>query len=136
MRVLGIDPGTRFMGFGVVEESRGQLTHIGHGVIRTDPSQALELRLRTLHSELGRAVALFRPHAMAVEGVFTCRNARSALILGHARGVALLAASQADLRVFEYAPARVKRSVGAGGAAAKDAVARMVKTFLKMESLE
>ncbi|HZI03639.1 MAG TPA: crossover junction endodeoxyribonuclease RuvC [Archangium sp.] len=136
MRVLGIDPGSRFMGYGVVEERRGRLVHVGHGVIKVDPDAPLELRLKELHGGLLTAVKLYKPQAVAVEGVFAFRNARSALILGHARGVALLAAAQVGLTVHEYPPARVKRSVGAGGAADKDAVARMVCTFLQLEEIE
>jgi len=136
LRVLGIDPGSRFMGYGVVEERRGRLAHVGHGVIKVDTDAPLELRLKELHDSLLTALKLYKPQAVAVEGVFTFRNARSALILGHARGVALLAAAQVGLPVHEYAPARVKRSVGAGGAADKDAVARMVCTFLELEEIE
>jgi crossover junction endodeoxyribonuclease RuvC len=136
VRVLGIDPGSRFMGYGVVEERRGRLSHVGHGVIKVDPDAPLELRLKELHDALLTALRLYKPEAVAVEGVFTFRNARSALILGHARGVALLAAAQVGLSVHEYPPARVKRSVGAGGAADKDAVARMVCTFLHLEEIE
>ena len=109
MRVLGIDPGSRFMGYGVVEERRGRLAHVGHGVIKVDADAPLELRLKELHDSLLTALKLYKPQAVAVEGVFTFRNARSALILGHARGVALLAAAQVGLSVHEYAPARVKR---------------------------
>ena len=136
MRVLGIDPGSRFMGYGVVEERRGRLAHVGHGVIKVDADAPLELRLKELHDSLLTALKLYKPQSVAVEGVFTFRNARSALILGHARGVALLAAAQVGLPVHEYAPARVKRSVGASGAADKDAVARMVCTFLELEEIE
>ncbi|NVJ05781.1 crossover junction endodeoxyribonuclease RuvC [Myxococcus sp. AM001] len=134
MRVLGVDPGSRFMGFGVVEEKRGRLVHVGHGVIKGDPALPLSDRLRDLHGALTAALVKYRPDAVAVEGVFTFRNARSALVLGHARGVALLAAAQAGLAVFEYAPAKVKKAVGAGGADGKDAVARMVRTFLELEA--
>ena len=136
MRVLGVDPGSRFMGYGVVEERRGRLTHVGHGVIKVDPDAPLAHRLMVLHAELTGALSKYRPGAVSVEGVFTFRNARSALVLGHARGVALLAAAQAGLPVFEYPPARVKRSVGAGGADGKDAVARMVCALLKLEAIE
>ena len=136
MRVLGVDPGSRFMGYGVVEERRGRLVHVGHGVIKVDADAALHLRLKELHGALETALRLYRPQAVAVEGVFTFRNARSALVLGHARGVALLAAAQAGLPVYEYAPAKVKKAVGAGGADGKDAVARMVRTFLKIDEVE
>ncbi|WP_338865032.1 crossover junction endodeoxyribonuclease RuvC [Myxococcus stipitatus] len=136
MRVLGVDPGSRFMGYGVVEEKRGRLVHVGHGVIKVDETAPLAFRLKELHAALCAQLAKFRPEAVAVEGVFTFRNARSALVLGHARGVALLAAAQVSLPVFEYPPAKVKKSVGAGGADGKDAVARMVRTFLGLEASE
>ncbi|MBJ6762040.1 crossover junction endodeoxyribonuclease RuvC [Myxococcaceae bacterium JPH2] len=134
MRVLGVDPGSRFMGYGVVEDRRGKLVHVGHGVIKVHESAPLADRLRDLHHALSEAIARYKPTAVAVEGVFTFRNARSALVLGHARGVALLAAAQAGLAVHEYPPARVKKSVGAGGADGKDAVARMVRTFLDLDA--
>lgn len=124
------------MGYGVVEERRGRLVHVGHGVIKVDPDAPLHHRLMVLHAELTGLLGQFRPKAVAVEGVFTFRNARSALVLGHARGVALLAAAQAGLPVYEYPPARVKRSVGAGGADGKEAVARMVGSLLKIEVIE
>ncbi|WP_046718255.1 crossover junction endodeoxyribonuclease RuvC [Myxococcus fulvus] len=136
MRVLGVDPGSRFMGYGVVEEKRGRLVHVGHGVIKVDEDAPLALRLKELHAALSAQLAHFRPEAVAVEGVFTFRNARSALVLGHARGVALLAAAQVALPVFEYPPAKVKKSVGAGGADGKDAVARMVKTLLGLQAVD
>lgn len=135
MRVVGIDPGSRFMGYGVVEHGRGRACHVGHGVIRTDAEAPLESRLGELFSSLQQVFTLYRPEAVAVEGVFTFRNARSALILGHARGVALLAATQAGLAVHEYAPARVKRAVGAGGGVGKEAVARMVALQLGLPEL-
>ena len=137
IRVLGIDPGSRYLGFGLVEQRGRVLVHIGHGVVRTDPREPLALRLRQLHEALADVVATFRPDVVAVEGVLTHKNARSALILGHARGVALLMAAQAGLSVHEYAPARVKRSVGAGGNDGKGSVARMVTTLLRLtEPLE
>jgi crossover junction endodeoxyribonuclease RuvC len=136
VRVLGVDPGSRFMGYGVVEERRGKLVHVAHGVIKVDPEAPLHHRLMVLHAELSGVLRLHKPDAVAVEGVFTFRNARSALVLGHARGVALLAAAQAKLAVHEYPPAKVKRSVGAGGADGKDAVARMVCSLLKIEVID
>jgi crossover junction endodeoxyribonuclease RuvC len=135
LRVLGIDPGSRFMGYGVVEETGGKLRHLGHGVIRAGDG-ALELRLKHIGQQLRLALKEYEPEAVAVEGVFTLRNPRSALILGHARGVALLVAAEGGLPVHEYSPARVKRAVGAGGADGKDAVARMVRTFLQVGEIE
>lgn len=137
MLVLGIDPGSRFLGYGLVEWRSNRATHIGSGVVRADAKAPLHQRLGTIFADLKQVVDLFKPDAVAVEGVFTHKNARSALILGHARGVALLLAAQAGLEVFEYAPARVKKSVGAGGNDSKDSVARMVERLLQLtEPLE
>jgi crossover junction endodeoxyribonuclease RuvC len=126
LRVLGIDPGSRFLGFGMVELKHRRVTHVGSGVITLDGKAPLAQRLHQIFVELGEVIRAFRPDAVSVEGVFTNKNARSALILGHARGVALLLAAQNGTPVFEYAPARVKRSVGAGGNDSKGSVARMV----------
>jgi crossover junction endodeoxyribonuclease RuvC len=135
--VLGIDPGSRFLGYGLVELVDGRVSYLNHGVVKAHAAAPLAERLHTIFDQLKDAIGLFRPHAMSVEGVFTHKNARSALILGHARGVALLLAAQMRLPVFEYAPARVKRSVGAGGNDGKEAVARMVALQLKLtEPLE
>ena len=126
-RVLGIDPGSRVVGWGVVERRGSGLQHVAHGVLRLDDSAPLELRLVELFARLSDTLARHAPMAVAVEGVFTFRNARSALVLGQARGVALLVAARAGVPVFEYAPAMVKRSIGAG---AKAAVSRAITGFL------
>lgn len=127
-----MDPGSRFLGYGFVEERLGAPRYLAHGVVRTDAKAPLSQRLQTLYLELGRAIVAFKPGAMAVEGVFTHKNARSALILGQARGVVLLLAAEHGLQVHEYAPARVKKAVGAGGNDGKGAVARMVSLQLKL----
>ena len=129
-RVLGIDPGSRVVGWGVVERRGSGVEHVAHGVLRLDGSAPLELRLVELFARLTETLLHHAPTAVAVEGVFTFRNARSALVLGQARGVALLVAARAGLPVFEYAPAMVKRAIGAGGAGAKEAVSRAVSAFL------
>jgi crossover junction endodeoxyribonuclease RuvC len=131
-RVLGIDPGSRVVGWGVVERHGAGLRHVANGVLRLDGSAPLELRLVELFARLSETLVRHAPAAVAVEGVFTFKNARSALVLGQARGVALLVAARAGVPVFEYAPAMVKRSIGAGGAAAKAAVARAVTGFLEL----
>jgi crossover junction endodeoxyribonuclease RuvC len=130
LRVLGIDPGSRFTGYGIVDQDRARLRCIGHGVIRADSGKSLEFRLHQIFLQLSAVIQTYRPQAVAVEGLFFFRNARSALTLGQARGVALLAAAQRGLPVYEYSPARVKRSVGAGGGDGKEAVARMVDMLL------
>jgi crossover junction endodeoxyribonuclease RuvC len=130
---LGIDPGSRFLGFGIVELDKGRVHSVAHGVVRADPLAPLAERLKVLSAGLEEVLAKHLPDVVAVEGVFTHKNARSALILGHARGVALLLAAKAGLAVFEYAPAKVKRSVGAGGNDGKEAVARMVTMQLALK---
>lgn len=132
MLVLGVDPGSRFVGYGLVEAGR-TLRYVGHGVIRAGSTAPLEVRLEAIFLELGRVLDVYAPAAVAVEGVFTHKNARSALVLGHARGVVLLAAARARVPLFEYAPARVKRAVGSGGNDSKDSVARMVTRLLSIE---
>ncbi|MDP2272234.1 MAG: crossover junction endodeoxyribonuclease RuvC [Archangium sp.] len=137
MLVLGIDPGSRYLGYGLVAWRSNKAVHVGSGVVRADLKAPLHQRLSTIFSDLQEVVNVFKPDAVAVEGVFTHKNARSALILGHARGVALLLAAQRGLDVHEYAPARVKKAVGAGGNDSKDAVARMVERLLQLtEPLE
>lgn len=132
MRVLGIDPGSRFLGYGIVEWQGRAAVHVTSGVVKADGRSPLHLRLSSIFTELRGVFDVFQPDAVAVEGVFTHKNARSALILGHARGVALLLAAQAGLDVHEYAPARVKKAVGAGGNDSKDSVARMVSRLLRL----
>lgn len=133
MIVLGIDPGSRYLGYGVISLQGSRQVHLAHGVIKADERASLSQRLGEIFTQLSLVVAQHKPDAMAVEGVFTHKNARSALILGHARGVALLLAAQHQVPVFEYPPAKVKRSVGASGAGSKDAVARMVCRLLELE---
>lgn len=133
MRVLGVDPGSRFLGYGVVEVDGRRPRHVAHGVVKAGTDAPLESRLEAIFLELGRVIDVFAPDAMAVEGVFTHKNARSALILGHARGVVLLLAARAKVPLYEYAPARVKRAIGTGGNDSKEGVARMVNRLLGLK---
>ena len=96
MRVLGIDPGSRYLGFGLVELRAKTPVYVGHGVVRTDGSDSLAMRLHVIFEELSLVIERFKPDVVAVEGVFTHKNARSALILGHARGVSLLMAARPE----------------------------------------
>ena len=111
VRVLGIDPGTATMGFGIVAVSGTTLVPVAYGVIRTPAGQPAALRLAAIHRDLGELIRRHRPHAMAVERLFLQKNRSSALHVGQARGVALLAAAQAGLPVYEYAPHEVKQAV-------------------------
>jgi len=131
MKVFGIDPGSQVTGFGVVRSHRGRLRLVDGGCIQTDASQAMEQRLLAIHSGLTEALARHRDvDAVAIEAIFRHKSSESALRLGQARGVALLAAAQAGFVAVPYNPGTVKRTVGAHGAADKGAVARMVRTLL------
>jgi len=132
LRVIGIDPGSRICGWGVVEEVAGsqKLIHIDCGAAITNTKATLPKRLKTIYDELSMIIRRYQPQEAAVESVFFHKNAKSALILGHARGVALLACVNAGLEVFEYAPAQTKQALVGHGRAEKRQVAIMVKNLL------
>lgn len=130
LRILGIDPGLRRTGWGVIEAEGNRLSHLAHGVIATDEKQPLPARLTILHEALQVIVAEQRPAAAAVEETLANRNPASTLKLGMARGVALLVPSLAGLTVAQYLPMIVKRSVVGSGHAEKGQVAMMVNRLL------
>lgn len=136
MTVLGVDPGTAVMGYGVVTAAGtrqgGAPRLVECGVIRTRPGQPLGDRLAILFDGVTEILERHRPDAVAVEGLFHGRNARSALVLGHARGIVLLAACKAGLTVAEISPAEVKRAVTGTGAATKPQVGAMVMRLLHL----
>ena len=130
MRVVGIDPGISHTGFGIVDSvDRGRLVHVANGSISTSPKAPFVERLSTIHRELESVFREFGPHHMAVEQVFFARNARSALLLGQARGVVLLSAALVEIPVYEYAATEIKKAVCRYGQAGKQQVADMVKTL-------
>jgi crossover junction endodeoxyribonuclease RuvC len=133
--VLGVDPGTIVTGWGVVQRQGARLHGVAAGVIRAGNEPDLPARLKRIYAELVRVVEQFQPTAMAVEDLFFARSASAALKLGHARGVALLAGANANLEIFAYPPALVKRSVAGRGHAAKEQVARMIGAILGWREL-
>ncbi|MDP8221921.1 MAG: crossover junction endodeoxyribonuclease RuvC [Candidatus Lernaella stagnicola] len=132
MRVIGIDPGSRICGWGVVEEQTApqKLVHVDCGGIITQTRRDLPERLKQIYDELSNIIARHQPQEAAVESLFFHKNAKSALVLGHARGVALLACVNAGLPIFEYAPAQTKQALVGHGRAEKRQVAIMVKNLL------
>ena len=135
MRVLGIDPGTAVLGYGVVESANGRAGKLVEcGVLRTRAEDALPRRLRLLHDGIAELILRHQPDAVAVETAFHARNARTTMVLSHARGVILLAAEQASVPVREYAPAEVKKAIVGRGAALKPQVAQMVRQLLRLAS--
>lgn len=126
--ILGIDPGLNRCGWGVIASEGARLSHVAHGVITPPNQQQLASRLHDLLAGLGAVIAQHQPHEAAVEETFVNSNARAALALGQARGVALAAA--AHLPVAEYAPATIKKAVVGSGAADKSQIAFMVRRLL------
>jgi crossover junction endodeoxyribonuclease RuvC len=127
---LGIDPGTLNMGYGIVEENGGNITLAGCGVISLPPRMPMEERLFELHKGLSKVIAEFRPEEAAIEEPFVAGNARSALAIGRAQAVAILAAAQGGLPVFRYMPTQVKQMVTSYGRSSKDQVIQVVKLQL------
>ena len=135
MIVLGIDPGTATTGYGVVRgEGLGPFSLIECGVIRTRSRDLLPARLREIHDGVAELIARHAPDAVAVEDVFYARNVRTTVVLGHARGVVLLAAERAGVVVREYPPADIKKAVTGTGAATKEQVQFMVARLLRLKS--
>lgn len=128
--VLGIDPGSIVTGWGLVEVEANQLRHLSHGTIATRTSLGLALRLSQIYRELHKIIEHYQPTAVSLEKVFFSRNVQSALKLGQARGVALLAAAEGEIGVAEYSAAEVKVAVVGYGQATKEQVQRMVSTLL------
>lgn len=130
MIILGIDPGTAITGYGVIRVENNKHTVLGYGAIRTPAKQETPLRLEAIYAELSRLIAEFTPQCLAVEELFFNKNVGSALAVGQARGVAILAGSHAGLPIFEYTPLQVKTAVTGYGRASKEQVAYMVKMLL------
>lgn len=130
VRLLGIDPGLRFTGWGLIEVSGNRLRHLADGVVATDGDQPVPERLRHLHAELSRLLATHRPDEAAVEETYVNRNGTATLKLGYARGVALLAPAILGIPVLEYGAMAVKQAVVGTGAAQKEQVAMMVRRLL------
>ena len=132
MRVLGIDPGTRCVGYGLIEVVDGRYTAIDYGVFRIDVKRRFPERLEQIYASIFDLLQRVRPDAVAVEEVYVSRNAKTTLRLGHARGVVLLAAVKNNVRVAEYAPRKVKQSVVGQGNASKEQVQRMISQILNV----
>jgi len=134
MRILGIDPGSNATGYGVIDAAGGGLVHVAHGVLRPPRTAAAAGRLAALLGALEEVVQLYTPEQSAVEQIFVARGARSALVLGQARGVALAVLGARDLPVVELASREVKQAVVGTGSATKAQVQAMVRRLLSLES--
>lgn len=130
VRLLGIDPGLRFTGWGLIDVEGNRLKHVADGVIATDGEQSVPIRLKALHDALQALLGDYRPDEAAVEETYVNRNGSATLKLGYARGIALLAPALAGVAVTEYAAKTVKMAVVGTGGAEKEQVTMMVRRLL------
>lgn len=134
--ILGVDPGSRITGFGVIENDGGRLTHIRHGVIALDGNLGFSERLAQLAEALAELIAAHRPRHVVLEKIFLGRNVESAFKLGHARGVLMAEAARARVDVHEYAARQVKKGVTGNGGAAKEDVQVVVQSLLGIQGIQ
>ncbi len=128
--VFGIDPGSHRLGYGAVYRKGSRFVHVMHGVVRAPTEAQLPERLRVIAEGLERAIAQVKPAVVSIEQAFFHRDAHAALVIGHARGVAMLMAARAGVTVVEYPPTLVKRTVVGNGRADKDQVNGMIRAIL------
>ena len=135
MRILGLDPGSRVCGYGVIDAERGALRYVECGILTAPEDRPMEHRLGEIARGLSEVIAELAPAVAAVEDVFVHQNPRSALALAQARGMALAVLGMAGVRVTSYPPAVVKKAVAGAGGAAKEQIARMVQALIGLKSL-
>jgi crossover junction endodeoxyribonuclease RuvC len=131
-RTIGVDPGSRFTGYGIVDGDGSRLLHVAHGTIRLPAGAPFAERLKIIFVELGSIIERYGPASLAIEEVFFAKNVKSALLLGQARGVALLAGISAGLTVHEYSPLAIKLAVAGYGKAGKEQVSDMVRRLFRL----
>lgn len=132
MRILGLDPGYGIVGFGVVEKTGNRITHVAHGAITTAKGENFERRLGAIYDNLKRLLETYNPNLVAVESIYFYRNAKTAILVGEARGVILLAVEQAGLPIVEFTPYQVKQAVTGFGKADKLQIQRVVRLLLNL----
>jgi crossover junction endodeoxyribonuclease RuvC len=130
--ILGVDPGTLVTGYGIIARERHAMRLLGYGTVRNRPETSMPARLKKIYGELSEVIARYHPDELAIESAFYGKNAQSALKLGHARGVAILAAVQNEIPTTEYSPREVKKAVVGNGSASKEQVQFMVKSMLNI----
>ena len=133
MRVLGVDPGSRITGYGLLEERNREISFIEAGLVKPPEKMPFSQKIHRIFQGLVEVLDRCTPDAVAVEDLFYAKNARSSLKLGHARGAALIAAGQCNIAVFEYAPLEIKKSVVGYGMADKEQVRSMVNIMLRLK---
>ena len=135
MLVLGADPGSRVTGYGLIEKDKNQMICIHFGTISPSTKLPFYDRIYKIFEAMVEIMTRYRPEEMAIEGVFFAKNVKSSLKLGHARGAVMIAAVQCGIKIFEYSPLEIKKSVVGYGRATKEQVRSMVRIILKIETL-
>lgn len=135
LRVLGVDPGSIKSGYGLIEESQQKLRTIDFGAIYTHPKDPFPARLLEIKRGLEQVITRYQPQVLALEDVFFAKNVKSALKLGHARGVILVTAMEVGLEIVEYAPLEIKQAVVGYGRADKYQIQQMVKILLGLQDI-
>ena len=135
MRILGIDPGSRITGYGIIVKEGNRLIHVDNGAVFTDSEKDFPLRLQKIYRELTAVIERYRPEVVAVENIFFAKNVQSALKLGQARGAAIVAGVNAGLPVYEYSALQVKQAVVGHGKSAKVQVQQMLKILLNLPEI-
>ncbi|MCE3254690.1 MAG: ruvC [Rickettsiaceae bacterium] len=130
MIILGIDPALTQAGWGIISSNKGNISFIACGSIKSDSSQTLDVRLHHLHKEITKVIEIYKPDEVAIEETFVNKNAVSSLKLGHARGVLMLSAAIAGIKIYEYASTSIKKTVVGVGRAEKNQVGVMIKYLL------
>lgn len=136
MIILGVDPGTNITGFGVINFNKNNFNRISHGIIKLPPSKPLSLKLEIIYNELVKLIKLYKPDEFAIETAFYGKNVQSAMKIGYARGVSILAAVHNNIPTSEYSPREVKKSIVGNGAASKEQVGFMIRTLLEIKSVK
>ena len=134
MIILGIDPGLGTTGFGIISSKNNNLNLVDFGTIKTSPKEPLPKRLKKIFNGITDLIQKYNPSVVSIEEIFYSNNVKSSLLLGHARGVAIAAASTNELLVYEYSARKIKQSLTGNGNAHKDQVRFMVKNMLKMSA--
>jgi crossover junction endodeoxyribonuclease RuvC len=135
MRILGIDPGTGILGFGIIDYEKSKAVMVDAGVIRTPVKQEDAYRLETIYAELTEIINETKPDIMSVEKLFFAQNVTTAMSVAQARGVVLLCGRQANMEIFEYTPLQIKQAITGYGRAEKKQIQEMVKAILKLEQV-
>jgi crossover junction endodeoxyribonuclease RuvC len=135
MRILGIDPGTGILGFGIIEANKGKYALVDGGVIRTPVKEDDAVRLLTIYEELTDIIVATKPTIMSVEKLFFARNVTTAMTVSQARGVVLLCGKQAGMEIFEYTPMQIKMAVTGYGKAEKKQIQEMVRVILGLDTV-